>query len=710
MISSSNPFRDELRVSLEPILVVSWIPILMGAWFFEADPLVLTAFGLEFLLIFFNRWKPLIAKWFTVIVYSGMVVWLDQKIPGCLVLVILSLGLAAALIGLKAAFITASGQTFLIFLITHFLALETPATANITLTAIWGLFGLMVIVYWPVYDLANWAKDYYSQTETKLNESITQKVTLQQTLLNLAHASQELKAANQRVTMALQIAQEAQTAKSAFVAKVSHEFRTPLNMIIGLVDLLVQSPELYGEKIPSAVLEDLQIIYRNSKHLTSLVNDVLDLSQSESGRMTLYKEQISLADVIKEAKEVVLSLIQKKGLCLELSIPNNLPDIYCDRTRIRQVILNLLSNAARFTERGSITVSAVHHSDYVVVSVADTGTGISLADSEHIFEPFCQGGERLWQDKGGSGLGLTICKQLVELHGGRIWLESELGVGSTFYFDLPTSQPVMPTVSPGRWIMEDWEWKEWSGRSSLPDLSSIPYIVLCDETNELNSAFARSPEKVELVYTCDFAKGITDHQRPVNVVVLTTNNPGNLWPMADKARQAFINTPIVGCAMPDKLQRANEARVADYLIKPITLEKLYSATSKIGKGLNQVLVAEDDPEASMLMVRLLQSLYKNLIVVTSSSGEETLRLLNTGSFDLLILDIFLPDMEGWEVLEHKEQNSAIRDIPVIIASAQDPAEKPVRSHALLLTIDEGIPLHRILSLSLKISNLMSQPY
>ncbi len=181
---------------------------------------------------------------------------------------------------------------------------------------------------------------------------------------------------------------------------------------------------------------------RNCEHLASMINDVLDLSQIEAGRLALHKEWVDWHEVIERALVIVRPLLAKKGIALHLSIPDDLPRIYCDRTRIRQVILNLLSNATRFTDEGSITVTVRAESQYVVISVCDTGPGISAEDASRIFEPFQQGSFQQRRDQGGSGLGLSISKQFVELHGGRMWLQSEPGRGSTFSFRIPTSSPV----------------------------------------------------------------------------------------------------------------------------------------------------------------------------------------------------------------------------------------------------------------------------
>ena len=222
----------------------------------------------------------------------------------------------------------------------------------------------------------------------------SRRAEVEQALADLEHANRQLALANERMAVLRAIAEEAQKSKTEFVARVSHEFRTPLNMIIGLVDLLVETPEVYGEALPTAFFEDLKIVHRNCEHLSSMVSDVLDLSQVEAGRVALHQERVNLAELIDGAVAVVASLLERKGLALAVEVPPDLPVIYCDPTRIRQVVLNLVSNAVRFTERGGITIRAAQEGDAVQVSVADTGPGITPEDALRIFEPFCQGNAR----------------------------------------------------------------------------------------------------------------------------------------------------------------------------------------------------------------------------------------------------------------------------------------------------------------------------
>ena len=299
-------------------------------------------------------------------------------------------------------------------------------------------FGLLAAIYYPVYELAAWSWSRYQESQHLIAEARDRRGRLEQTLQDLQHANRQLSLDNQRMAALRTIADEAQRNKAAFVARVSHEFRAPLNMIIGLAGLMVDRPEVYAEELPPDLSADLEVIRRNS---TVGRNDqrCVDLSQTEMGHLTLHREAVDLAEVVAEASQAVSPLIHKKGLRLEHDLPPGPLAVYCDRTRIRQVLLNLLSNAARFTENGSVTVAVSSSEDEVVVEVKDTGPGISPHALSHIFEPVYRAPATSQNVTGGNeGLGLSISREIVHHHGGRIWVESESGQGTHFYFSLPT--------------------------------------------------------------------------------------------------------------------------------------------------------------------------------------------------------------------------------------------------------------------------------
>jgi signal transduction histidine kinase len=224
--------------------------------------------------------------------------------------------------------------------------------------------------------------------------------------------------------------------KSEFLTSLSHELRTPLNSIIGFADVLLQGID--GE-LNDLALNDIQLIYNSGKHLLALINDILDLAKIEAGKMELVREAVEISDVANSVLASANSLTKDKPIQLVIDVSETLPPVYADKLRLNQILLNLISNAAKFTHEGSITVRAglSNEPGMMRVSVADTGIGIPQNKIHAIFERFRQADSSTTRKYGGTGLGLAICRQLVEMHGGSMGVESQEGFGSKFYFTLP---------------------------------------------------------------------------------------------------------------------------------------------------------------------------------------------------------------------------------------------------------------------------------
>jgi signal transduction histidine kinase len=222
--------------------------------------------------------------------------------------------------------------------------------------------------------------------------------------------------------------------KSQFLANMSHELRTPMNAILGYTELIMD--DIYGE-VPETIREVLDRVQQSGHHLLDLINDVLDISKMEAGQLTLALNDYSLAEVVQTVFSAVESLAVEKGLALTVVLPDDLPHGRGDERRLAQVLLNLLGNAIKFTEVGEVQVRAMAADGTFTIAVSDTGPGISEADQQKIFEEFQQADSSITRKKGGTGLGLSIVKRIIEMHGGRIWVESHLGKGSTFWFTLP---------------------------------------------------------------------------------------------------------------------------------------------------------------------------------------------------------------------------------------------------------------------------------
>jgi signal transduction histidine kinase len=225
--------------------------------------------------------------------------------------------------------------------------------------------------------------------------------------------------------------------KSQFLASMSHELRTPMNAVLGYTRMLLMN--VYGE-LPEKVRDVHQRIDKSGRHLLGLINDVLDFSKIEAGQLALTINPYSIRDVIQAVVASTQSLATEKNLALKITVPADLPAVSGDERRIAQVLLNLVGNAIKFTDAGEVRIDAAADNGEVLVSVSDTGPGIAEADQVKIFEEFRQAEGSITQRKGGTGLGLAIAKRIVELHGGKIWVASEVGKGSKFTFTLPIRQ------------------------------------------------------------------------------------------------------------------------------------------------------------------------------------------------------------------------------------------------------------------------------
>jgi signal transduction histidine kinase len=248
---------------------------------------------------------------------------------------------------------------------------------------------------------------------------------------NLFHLATEQKARLEAVNTELNRANQH---KSEFLAHMSHELRTPLNSILGFSQLLQEGD---GGVLSPDQRQDVEIIASNGRHLLALINDLLDLSKLEAGKAQLHRGEIEVKVLASECTDAVSSLAKTKGLDLNIAVSEGLDEVYGDRAKIKQILLNLLGNAIKFTDTGQVLLSVERRGSEVCFSVRDTGMGVPLEDQERIFESFAQGPHSVEGKIQGTGLGLAISRRLVEMHGGRIWVESKPGQGSTFTFTIP---------------------------------------------------------------------------------------------------------------------------------------------------------------------------------------------------------------------------------------------------------------------------------
>jgi signal transduction histidine kinase/CheY-like chemotaxis protein len=713
-----SSFRSDLRISYKWVIVIL---IFLGLAFFLLSDIPsdisaqirLTLFAMLFMALsvtiwLLDRWKPWVGRWFMIsalvaVVYLGNH-WLD--VPGFLTLMVIPTALVAALVSLPAATVTTIGQTVLL-LLSSFITDTNLSTITIALVAIWTMLGVMYAIYHPVYQVAQWAWDYFQRAQVLMEEAQDRKVELEQALDDLAQANQQLTRLNILAQGLRQSAEDARRAKEEFVANVSHELRTPLNMITGFSEMILQSPRVYGSKVPASLLADLTVIHRNAKHLADLVDDVLDLSQIEAGQVALTKEYVQLPEIIEAATIAVRPLFDSKGLYLETKIPANLPPVFCDRTRIREVLLNLLSNAGRFTEGGGVRVQVWPEENDIVVTVADTGAGIAAEDMSKLLQPFQQMDASIRRRYGGTGLGLNISKRFIELHGGKIWVESEKDVGTTFFFRLPIAPPTPMGSDFMRGFVPDWEYMEPTHPSKAPKPQIQSRFVVLETGDSLQRLLTRYLDKVEIVPVSNLDEALQELSASPSQAFLIND----MSPVQTLEYLAMIelphSTPAIVCSVPGIHESAGMMGVSDYLVKPISQDKLLAVLSHLELPGKTVLIVDDEPDALQLFRRMLLSSEQDYRVLRARDGREAMNVLREFHPDVMLLDLAMPNMDGFQVLKAKSEDPSLNDIPVIVISAQDPTGQPIVSKTLAVTCQEGLSIHRLLTCIKTISETFS---
>jgi len=581
-------------------------------------------------------------------------------------------------------------------------------TVLAALSVVWSSFGLTWASLHPTRTAMDWSWYSYERARELLEQARDRQAELKQVLQDLADANRQLARLNERLVATRHMAEEATRTKEQFVANVSHELRTPLNIITGFSEIILQAPRVYGGKLPPALLADIATIHRNSQHLSDLVSDILDLSQVEAGRMALTREWLSLSEAIGEAVMAARELFESKGLYLETDTPEDLPPLFCDRTRIRQVVLNLLSNAGRFTDTGGARLRVRREGGRIVVSVSDTGSGISPEDQGMLFEPFRQLDGSTRRRHGGSGLGLSISKRFVEMHGGEMWFESTIGVGTTLYFSLPVERPSLAGDSVSRWFSPHLRYEVRTRRSRAPVPKMAPRFVILEEEDALRRLMSRYADEVDIVSVQSYEEALDELKRlPAQALVVNDAAVSDTLNQLAQLGELPYGAAGLVCSVAGHRDAVDRLGVTNYLIKPVQRGELLAALEGLGPDIRTLLVVDDDPEALQLVTRMLASAPREYRVLRASNGERGLSLIRDRRPDAVLLDLVMPGMDGWHVLHEKYQDEALRDIPVIVISAKDPIGEPIMSRALTITHGAGLSVRHLLACIGAVSEVLS---
>jgi signal transduction histidine kinase/DNA-binding response OmpR family regulator len=501
----------------------------------------------------------------------------------------------------------------------------------------------------------------------------------------LNEMSRKRQQAEQAVLGARDAAEEANRAKSDFLAKMSHELRTPMNAIIGYSEMLEEEAEDLEQQ---EFIPDLQKIQAAGKHLLALINDILDLSKIEAGKMDLFLERFDIAEVIKEVSATIGPLVSKNSNELEVECESDIGEMYSDLVKLRQGLFNLLSNACKFTKNGKVRLTVERHAqpagDRIVFSVSDNGIGMNEAELGRIFEAFGQADDSTTRKFGGTGLGLTITRRFCELMGGNVSVTSEKGMGSTFTIELPDEAPENRAIP-----METTE-----TTTSGPEDGSLILVVDDDPSARdlLTRILVKEGFRVATASGGDEGLRLARELQPV-AVTLDVMMPGlDGWSVLNslKADTATASIPVVMCTILRDEAMAFSLGASDFMTKPVDRQRLVGMLERYDSDeASSALVIEDDPDSREVMVRLLAR--EGWKVRSAVNGAEGLERVAESAPDLILLDLMMPVMDGFEFLAELRSRDEWRKLPVIVVSAKQltPEEQRFLEDATQRVVTKG---------------------
>jgi signal transduction histidine kinase/DNA-binding response OmpR family regulator len=525
------------------------------------------------------------------------------------------------------------------------------------------------------------AGDLSSQQLAEMIDRSTQ--FLEESLAPFEMTVRGFQESNDRLVRANQELKRAEEMEKRFLANMSHELRTPLNAILGFAELLIDNRET--DIAPERRRKFLETIHRSGKHLLALINDILDLAKVDAGQMTIEVESIPATGAVAEALGVVEQLAQDQGILLGSHIDPTL-SITADPGRVKQILLNLLSNAIKFTERGGqVTVGARRDGQLARFEVTDTGMGITQEDQPRLFHEFQQASSAD-RRRQGTGLGLALTRRLVELHGGTIGLDSVPNEGSTFWFTMPlaaenaTSAKASPDQSldaggPLILVVED-------------DESAAELLI-----HYLHSAGYMTEVARDGIEALEKARRLTPAAITLDVMLPELDGWDVLAELKQDERTRDI--PVVVVSVTNQQSHGRALGAADYFVKPVNRDALiarlsrYAFTSTVKQRDVRVLVVDDDPEARELVAKILEPL--GFTVIRAANGEEGVELARQAAPDLVILDLVMPGISGFEVVRILKADLYTRAIPVLVVTAKDitPKDKKALSGDVEAVLSKG---------------------
>ena len=473
----------------------------------------------------------------------------------------------------------------------------------------------------------------------------------------VSQRTSELQSANQELARANKL-------KSEFLANVSHELRTPLSAIIGFSQILLDGID---GPVNEEQLQDITQVNKSGQSLLSLINQILDLSKIEAGKMELSLERVELPMLISAVLDSISPLAQEKGLRIDTRFPPGLPAVEGDAARLKQILINLLSNAVKFTDRGRIEVIAQPSGRMVRIAVKDTGIGISREAQKLIFDEFVQGDGSSTRRHGGTGLGLSIVRKLVEMHGGAITVISEPGMGSTFTFTVPAWATGQGTATPlqPRPLRRP--------NQGLPGTA----ILVVDDDPSVRQLISRHLEqegwKTVQASNATDALQLARESRPMLITLDIMMPDASGWWVLEKLKEdpQTAGIPVLVVTIVEDQRLVFALGASDYLGKPYDRGALIAKIHRLLPRLEgkRVLVVDDDAEARTMLAKILNE--ERADVVLATGGDEAMSLIAQAPPDLVLLDLMMPGMSGFEMVARLRAQPAGATIPVMIVSAKE---------------------------------------
>ena len=482
----------------------------------------------------------------------------------------------------------------------------------------------------------------------------------QKFLISLQKSNEILKAKEVEIADACKRAEAANRAKSSFLANMSHELRTPLNAIIGYSEML-QEEAIEEGKVKQ--IEDFDKIISSGKHLLSLINDVLDLSKLEAGKIEIYIENVEIKSFIHDIDSIIAPLLKMNHNTFEQHIDSDLPTMYTDITRLRQCLLNLFSNACKFTRNGHVTLTVKKEGKNILISVSDTGIGMSSDQIAKLFKAFSQADISTTRHYGGTGLGLYLTKQFVEMLDGSIEVESVLGKGSTFTIKLPIISQV----------------ESIKKAPLIPEMNKSleKTILIIDENpntyNELQDGLKGERFEILKAFSREESLKIAREQHPDVITLALDMKLTDGWSIFRdlKADRALSNIPVVLLISPSEKSIHSEINSIDYIHKPINAKELIRKINKLTFKAEKdvILVVDDDKNVREFLCRIIEK--DGWKSVQAKNGQEALECISKHIPAIILLDLMMPVMDGFEMINALQIHDTLQKIPLVVITSKD---------------------------------------